>query len=1183
MDNSQYRPLNRDGFEIAIICALPREANAVLCAMDEIWYDCRHYYGKITGDDNSYDFGKIGLHCVVIVTLPNMGSVKASSASRSLKMSFNSIKLALLVGICGAVPFKGDGSEIVLGDVIISETIVELDYGRQYPGSFKRKDALLDVHGRPNEEILGLLQRWKIPTILETLRHGSMWHLRYLLQRLNIDYPGASQDMLFQSDYIHKHHGKCMECSDAVGTVCQSAITASCSDILCDQSQLVPRHRLEDAAKSGSSKIPDPGIHIGSIGTGNAVMKSAQHRDHHAQSESIIAFEMEGAGVWDKFNSLVIKGVCDYADSHKSKTWQDYAAVVAAAVAKEVLRQYVTAQRLPQPAVTNDNCHLLHWEPFSRSRQDSFRNVHGIHHPTPRYLFDGVVKGIGNSSEKVPCNIHAQQRIMASLQFPQMQERAQQIEAAHEQTYEWILPSQDKKTYRWDDLATWLSSSTETGRIYWISGKPGSGKSTLMRFLRERLDVQEHMLPWAQGCSVVRAFYFSWSPGNVLQKSLEGLLRSLLFQILKQKPDLIPEVIDDMRWNAARMSSLTLADWNNLELFSSLQRSILGLQKLFTRVLFFVDGLDEFECSDEMCQDIIGMLKRLACTGNVKILLSSRPWNIFHDSFSDIPKIRLEDLTRDDINLYVQAKFLNNPRFQYLLRCDQKTAYALISTVTDKAEGVFLWVRLVVRDLLKIIRDGDDIRTMYQKLEEIPADLNDYFKCLLFSVDPQHRREASVILQVALHEEHEFTSLHPLRLFDLSFTDESSPDFALVEPLNHRKVSMNDREGLRFRLDSTLRRLNSRCMGLLECTYNPGNLSDLFCGVSTEISKGTLLYQSRKFEPSIYSEIFNGPYLLHSFMLTVDFLHRCCRDFLLSPQIQSLLHQYTEGQYDARMFMVNARISQLLALQRVESGCSISPGIASYIISALSVPEWKDAAVSIKAAHILQPAVEALPCYDKTYSTGWYIEPVLNSWYEEKSNFLTLAIDFDMRGYCMAYLTEDQVQAKKGRPILDYILRPRFEATGAYMKIGNSVPSIDLLHRVLTFGADPNSLYLGVSVWALFLSAVADWLHRGFDTSAINKQAYLVSLRMMIGRGAALVLPRSWVLSDVHWHLHRFDSFRNKNHDRWPKDLPTVEKAMTRLSQPCYAVADLLGTFRVDFGPGIDDLIALARAGMDCY
>lgn len=279
----------------------------------------------------------------------NMGVVRSSSASRSLKMSFSSIKLALLVGICGAVPFKKDGSEILLGDVIISETIVEFDYGRQYPDSFKRNDTLLDVYGRPNE-ILGLLQRWKIPVIFETLQQEFTQHLEVLLQRMNMKYPAANQDMLFQSDYVHKHHGNCMECNDAAGSVCQYALTSSCSD-LCDESRIVSRHRMKEAARSGSTG-PSPSVHIGAIGTGDAVMRSARHRDQHAQSESIIAFEMEGVGIWDKFNCLVIKGVCDYADSHKSKFWQDYAALAAAAVAKEVLEQYVMPQKLP-PALPN--------------------------------------------------------------------------------------------------------------------------------------------------------------------------------------------------------------------------------------------------------------------------------------------------------------------------------------------------------------------------------------------------------------------------------------------------------------------------------------------------------------------------------------------------------------------------------------------------------------------------------------------------------------------------------------------------------------------------------------------------------------------------------------------------------------------------------------------------------------
>lgn len=150
-----------------------------------------------------------------------------------------------------------------------------------------------------------------------------------------------------------------------------------------------------------------------------------------------------------------------------------------------------------------------------------------ISYAVPGYLSHSFARELGGSSGRGMSDLDAQQQVFDSLRFPQMQERAHQFEAPHTQTYEWIIRAQDKRAHNWDDLVAWLSSSTEKRGIYWVTGKPGSGKSTLMRFLGESLDVQDHMLPWAQGFSVVRASYFSWSPGNILQKSLEGLLRSL--------------------------------------------------------------------------------------------------------------------------------------------------------------------------------------------------------------------------------------------------------------------------------------------------------------------------------------------------------------------------------------------------------------------------------------------------------------------------------------------------------------------------------------------------------------------------------------------------------------------------------------------------------------------------------
>ncbi|KAL4786749.1 hypothetical protein BJX76DRAFT_354925 [Aspergillus varians] len=340
--NGQDRPASRDDFEIAIICALPLENNAVLCSLDEVWHDAHYDYPPAQNDESSYMFGKSGRHAVVVVILPRIGTTAASAAAQSLKMSFHSINLVLLVGVCGAVPKRSDGTDILLGDVIISEILVELYNGRQYPGSFRRRQTLLDAPRRPNDEVLGLLQRLKTPFLLDQLQKKATRNLDKLLRHGSIrkERPATSEDKLFPPDYIHRHHSGCPECNmyDIPESACDVALTASCEELGCDESRLVSRSGLS-AQANGTTR--GHCIHFGSIGTGDTVMKSAKHRDQYAESELVIAFEMEGAGVWNKFNCLIIKGVCDYADSHKNKKWQDYAAAVAASVAKEVLEHYV--------------------------------------------------------------------------------------------------------------------------------------------------------------------------------------------------------------------------------------------------------------------------------------------------------------------------------------------------------------------------------------------------------------------------------------------------------------------------------------------------------------------------------------------------------------------------------------------------------------------------------------------------------------------------------------------------------------------------------------------------------------------------------------------------------------------------------------------------------------------------
>jgi nucleoside phosphorylase len=148
-----HRPSGRDGFEIAIICALPIERNAVEALLDEEYETDGFSYGKAAGDSNAYTTGRLGNQHVVLAYMPGMGMISAAAVAANILSSFERIKVGIVVGICGGVPTSTDGAEIVLGDVIISTSVIQIDFGRQHPNKFIRKKTVEDTLGRANPEI----------------------------------------------------------------------------------------------------------------------------------------------------------------------------------------------------------------------------------------------------------------------------------------------------------------------------------------------------------------------------------------------------------------------------------------------------------------------------------------------------------------------------------------------------------------------------------------------------------------------------------------------------------------------------------------------------------------------------------------------------------------------------------------------------------------------------------------------------------------------------------------------------------------------------------------------------------------------------------------------------------------------------------------------------------------------
>ncbi|KAL2844078.1 hypothetical protein BJY01DRAFT_248323 [Aspergillus pseudoustus] len=325
---SRPAPRSRRDFELAIICALSLEADAVIALFDHHWKDDEKNYAKAPDDPNSYTTGVIGKHNVVVAHMPGMGKASAAGVAVGLRMSFPTIRLALVVGICGGVPKGPHGREIYLGDVVISECLVQYDFGRQYPESFEPKDQ--GGSGVPPVVIQALLRKLETDHHSAQLREDTRRFLEELQEKsTRALYPGAEADQLFQPSYLHQHREPtaCSKCPKDGSHACVDALSRACQELGCGGDGLVRRdipHNDEGACW--------PSIHIGKMGSGDTVMKSGTHRDEIAKRDAIIAFEMEGAGVYAYFPSLVIKGVCDYADSHKNKQWQNYAAATAAAL-----------------------------------------------------------------------------------------------------------------------------------------------------------------------------------------------------------------------------------------------------------------------------------------------------------------------------------------------------------------------------------------------------------------------------------------------------------------------------------------------------------------------------------------------------------------------------------------------------------------------------------------------------------------------------------------------------------------------------------------------------------------------------------------------------------------------------------------------------------------------------------
>ncbi|ELQ32352.1 pfs and NB-ARC domain-containing protein [Pyricularia oryzae Y34] len=220
-----------------------------------------------------------------------------------LMSSYTALRLVVLAGICAGVPSQEKENDILLGDVVISETVIQYDFGRQYPGEFSTKVSIADGLGRADASIRTQVEAFESDHERDRLINRAAnvlteIHDKGKKKRRPVDYscPHPSTDLLFEFSYLHRHQ-RSSDCGCSTTQACNVAVATACEELNCGASYFVHRPRLERlVSNQDDAAFAELEIFVGCIGSGDTVMKSGERRDKMAKKHGIIAFEIEGAG-----------------------------------------------------------------------------------------------------------------------------------------------------------------------------------------------------------------------------------------------------------------------------------------------------------------------------------------------------------------------------------------------------------------------------------------------------------------------------------------------------------------------------------------------------------------------------------------------------------------------------------------------------------------------------------------------------------------------------------------------------------------------------------------------------------------------------------------------------------------------------------------------------------------------
>ncbi|KAE8373776.1 hypothetical protein BDV26DRAFT_296646 [Aspergillus bertholletiae] len=682
----------REKFQVGWICALPIEAAAAKEMLDE-------NFGMLDEQDitdtNIYALGRIGKHYIVIACLPagQYGNTAATVVANNMIRTFSkSLRVGLMVGVGGGIP--STTSDIRLGDIVIScptgtcGGVLQYDLGKVgVDGKFTRTGSL----NSPPRSLLAAVNAMRAAEITDDPHYPE--YLRNAIRRTRrtqnaFAKPDKQSDRLFQVHYDHL------------------ATADNCDACLREWEET--RSKRED---------DEPQPHYGIIASGNSVIKHGKTREQLRLQTGALCFEMEAAGLMLDFPCIVIRGICDYSDSHKNKQWQGYAALAAASYTKELLG-YIPVSRVAQESLVTDIC---------RSLDDLNNKVKGTNERLDK-AYDQQERH--HTEQKVRALTDQQKKCHQVFKISNYEQHKDINPTRAPGTCQWAL--QDSRYLRW-----WDSCGND---LLWISADPGCGKSVLSKSLIDN-DFQVHS-------STISVCYFFFKD-NEEQNNLATALNAILHQLFSQQPSLLQHAVPSWEKNGDKLQQETKELWRILLAVISDPTSL--------KTICVLDALDE--CRPGDVKQLVQWLKYFHDQTSsstqqhwLKFLITSRPYDDVQNNFKSItdvfPHIHLQgeqenDQIRQEIDLVVKMKV---KELAEILELPADVEQRVQDQLLQMQHRTYLWLCLAIDDIRNKFQESLDPTEVSIKL--IPSSVNEAYESILARVPLDQTNTVRLILKI---------------------------------------------------------------------------------------------------------------------------------------------------------------------------------------------------------------------------------------------------------------------------------------------------------------------------------------------------------------------------------------------------------------------------------------------------